>query len=78
MKEDFYFLYLRQLCGLKILRLEEFIDDVRHGMALQLEPQGLLFAEVSLVVIYSTMKFCLLYVIYNTKSIIHFNFRSNF
>ncbi|XP_021947882.1 serine/threonine-protein kinase N isoform X4 [Folsomia candida] len=36
----------RQLCGLKILRLEEFIDDVRHGMALQLEPQGLLFAEI--------------------------------
>ena len=29
-------------CG----RLEEFIDDQRHGMALQLEPQGLLFAEV--------------------------------
>lgn len=28
------------------LRLEEFIDDVRHGMAMQLEPQGLLFAEV--------------------------------
>ena len=27
-------------------RLEEFIDDQRHGMALQLEPQGLLFAEV--------------------------------
>jgi hypothetical protein len=31
----------------KFLRLEEFIDDVRHGMALQLEPQGLLFAEVN-------------------------------
>ncbi len=26
--------------------MEEFIDDVRHGMALQLEPQGLLFAEI--------------------------------
>ena len=23
------------------------MDDVRHGMALQLEPQGMLFAEVS-------------------------------
>jgi hypothetical protein len=37
----------RSLCAVKFLRLEEFIDDVRHGMALQLEPQGLLFAEVN-------------------------------
>jgi len=36
----------RSLCAVKFLRLEEFIDDVRHGMAMQLEPQGLLFAEV--------------------------------
>ncbi|KAL0105509.1 hypothetical protein PUN28_016878 [Cardiocondyla obscurior] len=36
----------RSLCAIKFLRLEEFIDDVRHGMALQLEPQGLLFAEI--------------------------------
>ncbi|CAG2059697.1 unnamed protein product, partial [Timema podura] len=36
----------RSLCAVKFLRLEEFIDDIRHGMALQLEPQGLLFAEV--------------------------------
>uniref|UniRef100_A0A1B6CRT7 REM-1 domain-containing protein n=1 Tax=Clastoptera arizonana TaxID=38151 RepID=A0A1B6CRT7_9HEMI len=36
----------RSLCGVKFLRLEEFIDDIRHGMALQLEPQGLLFAEI--------------------------------
>ncbi|XP_050440224.1 serine/threonine-protein kinase N isoform X2 [Adelges cooleyi] len=36
----------RSLCGIKFLRLEEFIDDIRHGMALQLEPQGLLFAEI--------------------------------
>ncbi|XP_055379850.1 serine/threonine-protein kinase N isoform X7 [Condylostylus longicornis] len=36
----------RELCAVKFLRLEEFIDDVRHGMALQLEPQGLLFAEI--------------------------------
>ncbi|XP_059483391.1 serine/threonine-protein kinase N isoform X3 [Neocloeon triangulifer] len=36
----------RSLCAIKILRLEEFIDDERHGMALQLEPQGLLFAEI--------------------------------
>ncbi|XP_044003717.1 serine/threonine-protein kinase N isoform X3 [Aphidius gifuensis] len=36
----------RSICAVKFLRLEEFIDDVRHGMALQLEPQGLLFAEI--------------------------------
>ena len=36
----------RSLCAVKFLKLEDFIDDVRHGMALQLEPQGLLFAEV--------------------------------
>lgn len=36
----------RSLCAIKFLRLEEFIDDIRHGMALQLEPQGMLFAEI--------------------------------
>ncbi|XP_072931864.1 serine/threonine-protein kinase N [Epargyreus clarus] len=36
----------RGLCGVKFMRLEEFIDDIRHGMALELEPQGLLFAEI--------------------------------
>ncbi|CAB3360175.1 Hypothetical predicted protein [Cloeon dipterum] len=36
----------RSLCAIKTLRLEDFIDDERHGMALQLEPQGLLFAEI--------------------------------
>jgi len=36
----------RSLCALKFLRVEEFIDDVRHGMAIHLEPQGILFAEI--------------------------------
>lgn len=36
----------RSMCAVKFLRLEDFIDDIRHGMALQLEPQGLLFAEI--------------------------------
>ncbi|KAI5651793.1 protein kinase domain-containing protein [Phthorimaea operculella] len=36
----------RGLCAVKFLRLEEFIDDIRHGMALELEPKGLLFAEI--------------------------------
>ncbi|CAG7837284.1 unnamed protein product [Allacma fusca] len=43
---DVYWRDYRSLCAVKFLRLEEFIDDVRHGMALQLEPQGLLFAEI--------------------------------
>lgn len=34
----------RSLCALKFLRLEEFIDDNRHGIALHLEPRGMLFA----------------------------------
>merc|ERR1719189_3514969 len=45
---DIYWRDWRSLCAVKFLRLEEFVDDMRHGMALQLEPQGLLFAEVSL------------------------------
>ncbi|KAF2368597.1 C2 domain [Trinorchestia longiramus] len=43
---DIYWRDWRSLCAVKFLRLEEFIDDVRSGMALQLEPQGLLFAEI--------------------------------
>lgn len=44
---DIYWRDWRSLCAVKFLRLEEFVDDMSHGMALQLEPQGLLFAEVS-------------------------------
>lgn len=36
----------RELSGVKFLRLEDFLDNQRHGMCLQLEPQGLLFIEV--------------------------------
>lgn len=43
---DIYWRDWRSLCAVKFLRLEEFIDDMRHGMALQLEPKGLLFAEI--------------------------------
>ena len=43
---DIYWRDWRSLCAVKFLRLEEFIDDVRHGMALELEPKGLLFAEI--------------------------------
>ncbi|NXN15199.1 PKN2 kinase, partial [Indicator maculatus] len=36
----------RELCGVKFLRLDDFLDNKRHGLCLALEPQGLLFAEV--------------------------------
>ena len=36
----------RQMCAMKFLKLEDFLDDERHGLALDLEPKGLLFAEV--------------------------------
>ncbi|OCT57922.1 serine/threonine-protein kinase N3 isoform X2 [Xenopus laevis] len=36
----------RELCAVRFLRLEDFLDNERHGMCLQLEPQGKLFAEV--------------------------------
>lgn len=39
----------RSLCGVIFLKLEEFIDNDRDGMVLHLEPQGLIFAEVCLL-----------------------------
>ncbi|KAK2159070.1 hypothetical protein LSH36_159g06031 [Paralvinella palmiformis] len=36
----------RGMCGVKFLRLEDFLDDQRHGMAIHIEPQGILFAEI--------------------------------
>ncbi|KAA8584671.1 hypothetical protein FQN60_008456, partial [Etheostoma spectabile] len=39
----------RALSGVKFLRLEDFLDNHRHGMCLQLEPQGILFIEVKFI-----------------------------
>ncbi|XP_076121644.1 serine/threonine-protein kinase N1b isoform X2 [Alosa pseudoharengus] len=36
----------RSLCALKYLKLEEFLDNQRHRVQLELEPKGLLLAEV--------------------------------
>uniref|UniRef100_A0A673HCF7 protein kinase C n=1 Tax=Sinocyclocheilus rhinocerous TaxID=307959 RepID=A0A673HCF7_9TELE len=36
----------RSMCAVKFLRLEDFLDNQRHGMCLYLEPQGTLFTEV--------------------------------
>lgn len=39
----------RSLCAIKFLRLEEFIEDNRHGIPLQMEPQGIMFSEFKLI-----------------------------
>nr|XP_020474444.1 serine/threonine-protein kinase N2-like isoform X2 [Monopterus albus] len=39
----------RALSGVKFLRLEDFLDNQRRGMCLQLEPQGILFIEVTFI-----------------------------
>lgn len=36
----------RSLCALKFLKLEDFLDNQKHRVQLELEPQGLLLAEV--------------------------------
>uniref|UniRef100_A0A674F4I7 protein kinase C n=1 Tax=Salmo trutta TaxID=8032 RepID=A0A674F4I7_SALTR len=36
----------RSLCALKYLKLEDFLDNQKHRVQLELEPQGLLLAEV--------------------------------
>ena len=47
----------RSLCGVAFLRLEEFLDNQRHQIQVPLEPQGCLFAEVSLLVFF-LLSFC--------------------
>lgn len=39
------------MAAIKFLRLEDFLDNQRHGMAIHLEPQGILFAEVRLLLL---------------------------
>lgn len=36
----------RELCAIRFVRLEDFLDNERHGVCLQMEPQGMLFAEI--------------------------------
>lgn len=36
----------RQMCAVKFLRLDDFLDDSRFGRVIHLEPDGILFAEV--------------------------------
>ena len=38
----------RGLCALKFLKLEDFLDNERHEVQLDMEPQGCLLAEVQL------------------------------
>ncbi len=37
----------RGMSAVKFLRLEEFLDNKRHSLTLPMEPQGILFVEVS-------------------------------
>uniref|UniRef100_A0AAY4A5I5 protein kinase C n=1 Tax=Denticeps clupeoides TaxID=299321 RepID=A0AAY4A5I5_9TELE len=37
----------RSLCALKFLKLDDFLDNQKHRIQLELEPQGLLLAEVT-------------------------------
>ncbi|XP_056262210.1 serine/threonine-protein kinase N1-like isoform X2 [Pseudoliparis swirei] len=46
MEISVYWRDYRSLCALKYLKLEEFLDNQRHRVQLELEPQGLLLAEV--------------------------------
>lgn len=34
------------MCALKYVKLEDFLDNQKHRVQLELEPQGLLLAEV--------------------------------
>lgn len=38
----------RGLCALKFLKLEDFLDNERHEVQLDMEPQGCLVAEVQI------------------------------
>ncbi|KAM8843409.1 serine/threonine-protein kinase N1 isoform 6-T6 [Synchiropus picturatus] len=42
-----YWKDFRSLCALKYLKLEEFLDNQKHRVQLELEPQGLMLAEVT-------------------------------
>ena len=42
----------RNMCAVKFLRLEDFLDAKHDGMIIHLEPQGILFAEVSPIAIH--------------------------
>lgn len=46
----------RSLCGVAFLRLEEFLDNQRHQIKVPLEPQGSLFAEVGVFLVYIGFK----------------------
>ncbi|XP_054606742.2 serine/threonine-protein kinase N1b isoform X2 [Nothobranchius furzeri] len=47
MEISVYWRDYRSLCALKYLKLEEFLDNQRHQVQLELEPQGRLLAEVT-------------------------------
>lgn len=48
LKIDIYWNDVRSMCACAFLRLDDYIDNTHNGMVIPLEPQGTLFAEVSL------------------------------
>ena len=42
----------RQMCAVKFLHLEDFFDNTHHGMPIELEPKGIMFAEVGIFSLY--------------------------
>ena len=43
----------RQMCAVKFLHLEDFFDNTHHGMPIELEPKGIMFAEVCISLYFS-------------------------
>ena len=43
----------RQMCAVKFLHLEDFFDNTHHGMPIELEPKGIMFAEVGISLYFS-------------------------
>lgn len=69
----------RQMCAVKFLRLEDFLDNQRHGITLHLEPQGILFCEVCLQPSTSTVSFTGLsfFFIFTCNNILSFFFNKD-
>ena len=43
------------MCAVKFLRLEDFLDGQQGGMAVHMEPQGIVFAKVSCQGLFSSI-----------------------
>lgn len=48
---------MRHMCGIRFIRLEDFLDSQSQGMPIHLEPQGILFAEVFTITSFKLIHF---------------------